>query len=379
MLPTNTQQQSDCCLDTYYPESGSQWEQSKASAQTSTSLMATPVTPSIPAKLLAHHCVPISQNTLKQINLASQSIYQHLATQSQASGGVMMSLDFHTSPVSNPKLIEINTNAGGAWIVASHFFGPNLANQLAATWLNSFQGELQRQTGGGPLKRLAIVDDDPEHQPLKADMKIAQQLLERQGISVILVDPKALVLAEDGRLLSPDGQSVDLVYNRLTDFELTESPHLLKAWRQKQVAITPNPNDHRDFAHKQQLIKLWSDHKLESPEESFLLPTYSATDMALDWSDRKAWFFKPLDGFGSKGVYDGRKITKSTWQNIDRTQFIVQARAEPQRCAPLDHKFDIRAIVYRGKVQMVFARSYRGQVTNVQTEGGGLACLKVDA
>ena len=36
-------------------------------------------------------------------------------------------------------------------------------------------------------------------------------------------------------------------------------------------------------------------------------------------------------------------------------------------------KYDLRAIAYRGDVQLVFARLYQGQTTNLRTPGGGFA------
>ena len=38
-------------------------------------------------------------------------------------------------------------------------------------------------------------------------------------------------------------------------------------------------------------------------------------------------------------------------------------------------KVDVRCFVYRGEIQSMSARLYRGQTTNLRTEGGGLATV----
>ena len=38
-------------------------------------------------------------------------------------------------------------------------------------------------------------------------------------------------------------------------------------------------------------------------------------------------------------------------------------------------KVDVRCYVYRGEIQLLGARLYRGQTTNFRTDGGGLAAV----
>jgi hypothetical protein len=65
--------------------------------------------------------------------------------------GVFMGYDFHVGP-QGPKLIEINTNAGGALIrgIERVFPGPTEGRDIEATFLQSFQHEWRQQRGDAP-------------------------------------------------------------------------------------------------------------------------------------------------------------------------------------------------------------------------------------
>ena len=45
--------------------------------------------------------------------------------------------------------------------------------------------------------------------------------------------------------------------------------------------------------------------------------------------------------------------------------------------APTELKFDLRAYVYAGRIQLLAARMYQGQTTNFRTPGGGFAPVMV--
>ncbi|WP_123639001.1 hypothetical protein [Marinimicrobium koreense] len=47
------------------------------------------------------------------------------------------------------------------------------------------------------------------------------------------------------------------------------------------------------------------------------------------WQTRRQWFFKPVAGHGSKGVYKGGKLTKSTFARILESDYIAQAYVPP--------------------------------------------------
>ncbi len=99
------------------------------------------------------------------------------------------------------------------------------------------------------------------------------------------------------------------------------------------------------------------------------------------WQQRRQWFFKPVAGHGSKGVYRGSKLTKSTFARILKSDYIAQAYVPPsERLVLVDGerqmlKVDVRLYTYRGALLLAAARLYRGQTTNFRTPGGGFAPL----
>ncbi len=92
------------------------------------------------------------------------------------------------------------------------------------------------------------------------------------------------------------------------------------------------------------------------------------------WRDRRDWFFKPADGYGSKAVYRGDKITRTAFSALlDEGGYIAQRYAPPgRRTIKRDDdeaicKADVRLYAYGGEPLLLAARLYQGQVTNFRT------------
>jgi hypothetical protein len=315
--------------------------------------------------------------------------------------GAFMGYDFHLTP-DGPKLIEVNTNAGGALInahilnahraccveVESLFPRFSLADFETAVF-DMFMSEWRRQRGAAPLTRIAIVDDEPEGQYLYPEFLIAQRLFEARGVETIIADAAALTY-ENGRLLA-DGLPVDLVYNRLVDFDISETRHvaLAGAYADGAVVVTPGPRHHALYADKRNLVLLSdpefvADLGLSSAQAAALgaLPhaeTVSAENAERLWAERKRFYFKPACGHGGKAVYRGAKLTKGVWADILKGGYIAQeTAAASERLIGGDHpqsvlKADIRFYTYDGKPLIAAARLYQGQTTNFRTPGGGFA------
>lgn len=315
--------------------------------------------------------------------------------------GVLMGYDFHLG-AAGPKLIEVNTNAGGAFLngllakaqraccseVERAFRLPLLVD-FDAGLVGMFKAEWARQRGETVLRRIAIVDDDPEGQYLYPEFILARETFRREGFEAVIVDPTALRHAE-GRLWA-GGVPVDLVYNRLVDFSLERPEHaaLKAAYLDAAVVVTPNPRNHALLADKRNLTLL-SDHaKLEGfgmdaplAAQAARIPRtvrVSADNAAKLWEGRKGYFFKPAAGHGGKAVYRGDKLTRSVWQQIVAGDYVAQEFAPPgERMVDAETareplKADIRLYAYDGTVLLAAARLYQGQTTNFRTPGGGFA------
>lgn len=317
--------------------------------------------------------------------------------------GVFLGFDFHLCE-DGPKLIEINTNAGGALLGSAlaraqracceefaGFTQPTAdLDALDATWLGMFVDEWRLQRGSGAPRRIAIVDETPEEQYLHPEFLLFQHLFQRAGIDALIADPRELELRGD-RLLCR-GQQIDLVYNRLTDFalETPSSSILRRAFEADDVVLTPHPRAHALYADKRNLV-LFSDGETLTglgvpPDHVATLAngvprTVEVVPANADalWSERRTLFFKPAAGFGSRAAYRGDKLTRRVWDSIVAGGYVAQALALPSERrvsidgAASDLKLDIRAYAYADRIQLTAARLYRGQTTNFRTPGGGFA------
>jgi hypothetical protein len=315
--------------------------------------------------------------------------------------GAFMGYDFHLA-ASGAKLIEINTNAGGAFLntlliaaqraccaeveVALQRSGEG---DIEVAILNMFQHEWSTQRKSGILRQVAIVDDHPEDQFLYPEFLLAQKFFKRHGIEAIVVDAAQLEY-EQGKLVFGT-QAIDLVYNRVVDFSLNQPEHhaLRAAYLADAVVVTPNPHNHALFADKRNLILLSDQNLLESwgvsPETRADLVGVPRTTLvtpvnaSLLWAERKSLFFKPAGGHGGKAVYRGDKVTKGVWAEISQGGYVAQEFAAPsERIVRLNgaeetRKADVRLYTYDGQLLLTAARLYQGQTTNFKTPGGGFA------
>lgn len=324
-----------------------------------------------------------------------------IARQDHGPRGVFMGYDFHLAGDA-PRLIEINTNAGGAFLNAFAAKAqlaccPEVAAAVAdaeASYFDSdaiamFEAEWRLQGRVGRPRSIAIVDDAPEAQYLYPEFLLAQRLFEANGIAALIAEPDDLVY--DGDSLTCRGQTIDLIYNRLVDFDLSQPQHdaLRGAYEDGAAVLTPNPHNHAKLADKRNLMLLTDANRLQDWGASEAarvalanipkaVPVTSGNADEL-WQRRKSLFFKPVAGHGGKAVYRGDKLTRSTWVDILGAAYIAQELAPPgERLIKLGddtvaRKVDVRLYTYDGRLLIAAARLYQGQTTNFRTEGGGFA------
>lgn len=326
-----------------------------------------------------------------------------IARQPVAMRGAFLGYDFHLGP-EGPRLIEINTNAGGGLLntrlaqaqraccgpVADML--PNAVTSVEARFVAMFREEWRLARGDRPLCRIAIVDQAPAGQYMAPEFELFRQLFEADGIAAVIADPADLHW--NGADLRCRGEVVDLVYNRLTDFYLEEDANaaLRAAYEADGVVVTPHPRGHALYADKRNLTLLSDEAELlalgvDAATRRLLIegipPTRTVERAAGDefWRERKRWFFKPAGGFGGRAAYRGDKLTKRVFEEILQGGYIAQQVVPPSERrisdleGPRDMKLDLRNYVYDGQVQLVAARLYQGQTTNFRTPGGGFASV----
>jgi hypothetical protein len=317
---------------------------------------------------------------------------------------VFFSYDFHLDK-GRPRLIEINTNAGGALLNVclmraqksclhqTNAFAPFKPDVVEQAFLAMFRAEWFAERGNSPLRSIAIVDDNPEIQFLLPEFLLFQRLFAQYGIEAVICDPRDLVWSS-GTLWFEDLR-IDLVYNRLTDFDLAAETNasLREAYLQGAVVLTPHPHAYALYANKRNLAVLTDADALQAigvndTDRALLLNGIAPTVLVLRedadslWLARKRLFFKPVAGYGGKGAYRGDKLTRRVFEEILQGDYVAQTFVSPgdrlvqtlEGVATL--KYDLRAYVYCGVIQLVVARLYQGQTTNFRTVGGGFAPVR---
>lgn len=320
--------------------------------------------------------------------------------------GVFLGYDFHLAE-DGPRLIEINTNAGGALINAllAQAHGdcdscpcklafPASAPDADNVFVEMFQNEWRLEGHIEPLRTVAIVDDNPQQQYMLPEFMLFQNLFAKQQIDAFVCDPTELRF-RDGKLWHGN-IAIDLVYNRLTDFSLEEAGHLalLEAYIAGAVVLTPHPRNHALYADKRNLALLTDAEFLQelgidAATRAILLNGIAKTicveaqQEEMLWQQRKQLFFKPARGYGSKAAYRGDKLTRRVFSEIMQGDYVAQALVQPSARQlqigeqAVELKLDLRNYVYQGRIQSICARLYQGQTTNFRTPGGGFAQVVV--
>lgn len=360
----------------------------------------------LPENIFAHSPVFISENILQQqreiitaieLVIALPEYQTHVLRYAPQTAhflpkakGVFFGYDFHIDENGDSKLIEINTNAGGALLNALKF-----ETKTEQKFVEMFQNEWQLSRDSESLKMIAIVDESPIEQYLYSEFLLFKQLFEQNGIHAIICAPENLRY-HSGQLWHKNTR-IDLVYNRLTDFALFElnQQDLLAAHLDGNVVITPHPRAHALYADKQNLTILSNTTVLESfgvdektceilkngIAETHLVDPQNAENL---WKNRKQLFFKPTKGYGSKAAYRGEKLTTRVFGEILTHDYVAQNFVPPKtqqietKNGLETFKFDLRAYVYDSKIQLTCARLYQGQTTNFRTNGGGFAQVLIE-
>ncbi|MGZ5050240.1 MAG: hypothetical protein ACXWF8_02925 [Methylobacter sp.] len=308
--------------------------------------------------------------------------------------GVFFGYDFHLSP-QGPKLIEVNSNAGGAMLNTAliRALKTEVDNPEQA-FISMFIAEWQSERDPQPLRTIAIVDDDPPGQFMWPEFLLFKKLFEQHNIDTVICNPTELTY-RDGKLRYGT-LAIDLVYNRLTDFglEAEQLTDLREAYLAGAVVVTPHPRAHALYADKRNLALLTDEAALreigvDADTRSVLLSGIARTICVHQenaknlWAERKHLFFKPAKGYGSKAAYRGDHVTKRVFGEIMQGNYVAQTLVRPSERrlqlddGEIDLKLDLRHFVHKGRTQLICARLYQGQTTNFRTPGSGFAGVVV--
>ena len=322
--------------------------------------------------------------------LRENSQYQKfLQTDLQARGisdpgnkSILMSYDFHVDSENHLKLIEINTNASFLAMACEMYQMRGISNPIPGFQFSDLrtciETEMNLQKKKIPEKfKVAIIDEEPEKQRLYIEFLVYQSHFQNWGWEPEIADYRKV-------------PKCDFIYNRFTDFYLSgaDSKDLRKNFLSKEICLSPNPFEYLLLADKQRMID-WNTDELWNRigDQDRLRPIFKrnlpqAKDLNPNkvdeiWSERKKFFFKPKRAYGAKQSFRGGSISRKAFDEILTQDFIAQefVPAPERKFMTPDgeqiFKFDLRFYAYQDQLQMVVARLYQGQVTNLRTPFGG--------
>lgn len=309
--------------------------------------------------------------------LASQ--YEALNLPKPNNKSVCMSYDFHINSEGQPELIEINTNAAflALGLELYQFLGLNTFNFTESHLIEMFQAEMDLvglTHSSATNKSVAIIDEAPATQRLYLEFLVYQQMLQKNGFNCEIFDINETESIKD----------FSLIYNRYTDFYLKNpASATLKNLFIKNKNFSPNPYEYFLLADKQRLID-WN-LQIEIPKPRSLLPVYDLAfaDKEQIWAEKKSLFIKPKNSFGSKQAYKAGSMSRKMFDEVYNENFIAQKLSVPSEIEvtlnekPEKLKYDLRCFAYGNQLQLIVARLYQGQTTNLKTIGGGFAAIKI--
>lgn len=312
---------------------------------------------------------------------------------SVSDSSLLMSYDFHLDRGNNLKLIEVNTHSSGYLVsnVVDQVQGGKTDSEFALTSLKkSFEKEWQDfSKHSDPPSNVLIVDHQIKNQKMYIEFLMYKDLLNLWGWPCQLHEIEGLSINSQGMLVDSYQKTVQMLYNRCTDFYFENWPNLKEAFLNQKCCISPHPREYLLLADKMRLCEWSSDNFLdhldltleEKKKIQKAVPfTSLVSSVSVDelWKRRKKLFFKPLKGYGGKSVYRGKNISHNVFNRIVEEKGVFQEIVPPAVFidpSGNEWKYDIRAYAYRDQVQKLSARVYQGQLTQFQTPLSGFASV----
>jgi hypothetical protein len=333
--------------------------------------------------------VPLSQAALDLVRDGIANLWARIVAADPRADErpLLLSYDVHPAP-EGPVLIEVNTNAGG---IATAMQAAREITTCCRDWqqdvlearlLALFERDL---LGAERTPTVAVVDDELAAQALLPEMHALAELMRRRVADVRVVDAAELSYA-DGRLRH-GAVAIDRIYWRSTDFLIAEPRHaaIRRAVEDGTTILAPSPQAYAAIADKRRLLE-WS-RAPELARDATTGHTFKvaetvpmASRTAAQWhAERAEWVFKPASGYGSRGVYVGKSISRQKLAALPAESYLAQ-RYAPHPVLDRDGhewKYDLRFYADRGRVIGAAARVFQGQVVGMRGAGSGFAPVRI--
>lgn len=291
---------------------------------------------------------------------------------------VCMSYDFHINPQGRPELIEINTNAAFLALGLELYDFLNLKNPITdfstKDLVQMYADEIK--LCGLAENSVAIVDESPEQQRLYLEFLVFKNIFLQNNFKAEIFDITQL----------NEFKNFSLIYNRYTDFYLQEekSAAIRDLYNQNQLQLSPQPYDYFLLADKERLLDWNVQNEYAKPSSLLKIYDLGKSDRDQIWADRKNLFFKPKTSYGGKQAYKGVSLSRKMFEEVFNENFVAQQLSVPGVIQAelggekIEFKYDLRCYAYKNKPQLIIARLYQGQTTNLKTTGGGFACIVIE-
>jgi len=301
--------------------------------------------------------------------------FSHLDLPKAKNLSVCTSYDFHLNSDNQLKLIEVNTNAAflALGLNLYEFLNTKTENhfsdlQLADMFIN------ENYLNGLKNPNWYILDENPKEQRLFIEFLVYEQILNNHNIPTSIIN-----INEIENINYPS-----MIYNRYTDFYLQEpkSQKIKDLYKSGKIFLSPSPWDYFLIADKQRMFDWLQQSSVPTPKSLLKIYDLALSNKEEIWSIRKNYFFKPKSSFGSKQAYKGASMSRRVFDEAFAQSFIAQEYAAPSEItietngAQQNFKYDLRCYAYGEKLQLIIARLYQGQTTNLQTPGGGFAVVE---
>ena len=320
--------------------------------------------------------------------------------------------DFHLPPElpGEWQLIEFNDNGSGlllAGLINAIFYElapesernalePPLTFSALSEWVaNIVEMEVRRFFGTFPQGIFLILDDAESLRSGKflSELKLMCDWWRRRGWQVEMAAPEQT--ESDGRRLFVKGQEVSVVVNRSTDFFWHSEAFsaIKKAYEAGSIYVAPNPFTYATRSDKRLLeflsLSYWDEELGIEPQERILLnahvpETYVLREENLEAiaARKKAFFFKPLYGFASRGVLTSSQVGRSRLRRLLKQgkPYVAQKKVPKSRLYLPDREAylwaDLRVWAYRGEIFLLSGRaSCQPERLDLTLPGGWLPTL----
>ena len=276
--------------------------------------------------------------------------------------------------------------------------------ELVDSWVDAFLETYYSYEKAKEKPYVAIVDF--LDRAYLREFYVFERHFRSRGIEAEVCDIRHMIY-RDGRLYSPTGHAVDVVYRRAVTGDIVnfydDIPDFIQAVKAGCVcligAFKTQIVHHK--AISQVLVHPMTKAILTVEENQFIeehLPETAELDkmtkeaLKMLWEDKDSWIIKPVDSYGAKGVYAGVDYSHKEWRRICDgcmgQNYIVQEYCRPYRTENINfaqkpYEFQLYSnltglYTYNGRFQGVYSRMSDGGIISTQYNEKTVATRYID-